>query len=65
MQTSTDKAPETRIIVTIYGFNFRWKLITQFARQQKISQEEVVHMLTQKLDWLGQFLDIDYGGNKK
>jgi hypothetical protein len=56
MSESTQATPEPEIVVTIYGWPFDYKRITDFARQHKIGHDEVIHLITTKLEWTAQFL---------
>ena len=61
MQESTQTASQAEnITVTIYGMHFRYAKIKEFSREHKIGLEEIIHLIATKLDWLGQFLQIEY-----
>lgn len=52
----TEPITDTIIKVEIYGWPFDYRLIQGFAHNHKISENEVIHLITSKLEWTGQFL---------
>jgi len=59
MSESSEKTPETHVVIIIYGMEFNYTNVREFAHKHKTDIDEIVHLITTKLDWIGQFLNVE------